>query len=86
MKQNSPKFNVGDLVYYKPTFQNHYADGSRELGVVLRVVKDTTPLLTSFPEKKYFEYEYTVKWMNSGFTSKLLRFNLDKLNIPSKNT
>ncbi len=80
------KFEVGDLVFYRPTNGNRYADGSKQLGVVIEIKKDQTPLFLSFPEKEYFEYEYRVKWINSGHISNLLGFNLKKLEIIDKST
>ncbi len=81
---NIGHFKIGDLVYYKPTNNNYYADGTKELGVIVEVFVDRTPLYVNFPEKEYFEYEYKVIWINSGYTSVLLGFNLKKLKIPEK--
>jgi len=81
-----PKFKVGDLVYYRPTNNNFYADGTKQLGVVVDICLDQTPLFINFPEKEYFEYEYKVVWINSGYTSMLLGFNLVKLENPEKST
>jgi hypothetical protein len=76
------EFKVGDLVTYQPSLQNFYADGTRELGVVLEVLKEKIPLFVNFPEKNYFEHEYRVKWITSGYTSTLLGFNLRKVKTP----
>ena len=78
-----PKFNVGDLVFYRPSVINFYADGTKKLGIVLDVYYDRNPLYVNFPEKQYFEYEYRVTWINTGYTSVLLGFNLEKLTISS---
>jgi|10_taG_2_1085330.scaffolds.fasta_scaffold356072_2 hypothetical protein len=78
------KFEVGDLVFYNPSYNNSYANGTKELGVVIAIIKDRTPLFLSFPEKDYFEFEYRVKWIKSGYVSTLLGFNLKKLEIPKK--
>jgi len=80
------KFEVGDLVYYKPTSQNFYADGTKQLGVVVEVIKDKAPLFVNFPEKEHFEYEYKIVWIHSGYTSRLLGFNLEKLENIEENT
>jgi hypothetical protein len=85
MKDTKAEFKIGDLVYYRPSQENFYANSSKQMGVVLDVIRDPTPLIHNFPEKKYFEYEYTIKWIVSGFTSRLLGFNLEKVKIPKKN-
>lgn len=77
-----PRFNVGDLVYYKPSSDNIYADGTKQLGVVVDICLDQTPLYLNFPDKEYFEYEYKVIWILTGYTSMLLGFNLVKLKKP----
>tara|TARA_R110001583_G_scaffold192101_1_gene358266 strand:+ start:1013 stop:1258 length:246 start_codon:yes stop_codon:yes gene_type:complete len=77
-KQN---LKVGDLVVYQPVHQNFYADGSKELGVILEVLEERIPLYINFPDKNYFEHEYKVKWINSGYTSTLQGFNLKKIEI-----
>ncbi len=79
-------FNVGDLVFYRPSSSNFYADGTKQMGVIVAVCADKTPLFVNFPEKEYFEYEYKVIWIDSGYTSTLLGFNLQKVEIPEKNT
>ena len=79
-----PRFKVGDLVFYRSTVENYYADGSKEIGVVLSVYRDTTPLYISFPEPNIFEYEYRIKWIQSGYISTLMGFNLEKVEIPQE--
>ena len=86
MPKPSPKFEVGNLVYYRPSSDNIYADGTKQLGVIVDVRLDRTPLYINFPEKEYFEYEYKVIWISSGYTSILLGFNLEKLEKPEENT
>lgn len=76
------KLEVGDLVFYQPSNRNFYADGSKELGVVIEVLKERTPLFVNFPDKDYFEFEYRVKWITNGYISTLLGFNLRKLEAP----
>tara|TARA_R110000824_G_scaffold11257_1_gene49166 strand:- start:727 stop:984 length:258 start_codon:yes stop_codon:yes gene_type:complete len=80
------EFRVGDLVVYQPSHQNFYADGSKELGVVIEVLWERVPLYINFPDKSYFEHEYKIKWINSGYTSTLLGFNLKKIEIKEENT
>ena len=76
------KFKVGDLVFYCPSHDNKYADGTRQLGVVLDVKTDANPLFSKYPETEAFAHEYVVKWFESGYVSALLGFNLKKLEIP----
>ena len=78
------KFKVGDLVFYRPSQRNNYANGTKQLGVVVDVIREKPPLFLSFPEKDIFEFEYKVIWINSGHVSKLLYFNLEKLETPKK--
>tara|TARA_R100000773_G_C4204747_1_gene106035 strand:- start:264 stop:500 length:237 start_codon:yes stop_codon:yes gene_type:complete len=73
---------VGDLVFYQPSEDNRYADGSKQLGVILKIKKDANPLFSQFPETKMFSCEYIVKWFKSGYVTALLPFNLKKLEIP----
>lgn len=80
------ELKVGDLVVYQPSHQNFYADGSKELGVIIDIMKERIPLFINFPDKSYFEHEYKVKWINSGYTSTLLGFNLKKIEIKEENT
>jgi len=79
------KFDVGDLVFYQPSEKNRYADGERQLGVIIRINKEANPLFVGFPETEMFACEYVVKWIKSGYTSSLLPFNLRKLEVPLDN-
>ncbi len=76
------KFNIGDLVFYSPSIDNKYADGTRQLGVILEIKTDANPLFCKYPETELFAHEYIVKWFESGYVSALLEFNLKKLKIP----
>ena len=82
MKVTEDKLSVGDLVYYCPSENNKYADGSKQLGVILKIKVDANPLFQKYPETKLFACEYIVKWFQSGYVSALLSFNLKKLKIP----
>ena len=73
---------VGDLVFYCPSEDNKYADGSKQLGVVLKIKIDANPLFSKYPETQPFAHEYVVRWFESGYVSALLGFNLKKLQIP----
>ena len=75
------KFEVGDLVYYVPSNSNEYAQ-AKHLGVVIKIKKDSNPLFSLHKETAMFADEYVVKWIESGYTSTLLPFNLRKLEIP----
>ena len=75
------KFEVGDLVYYTPTKDNEYAQ-AKHLGVIIAVKKDSNPLFSLHKETEIFADEYVVKWIESGYTSTLLPFNLKKIEIP----
>ena len=79
---SEPRFKVGDLVFYRPTYNNLYADGTKELGVVIGIVRESLPLFINFPDSEYFEYEYRIKWISTGYVSNLLGFNLEKLEEP----
>jgi len=79
------EFKVGDLVFYQPSQDNIYADGQRQLGVIVKIKKDTNPMLYNFPESDILCYEYVVRWIQSGYTSTLMPFNLKKLELPIDN-
>jgi len=76
------KLKVGDLVFYRPTEDNRYADGEKQMGVILEVIEEANPLFILATETEEFADEYVVKWFKSGYTSKLLSFNLKKIEIP----
>ncbi len=78
----SNELKVGDLVYYKPTEDNRYADGKKQMGVVLQVIKEANPLFVLRTETEMFADEYVIKWFQSGYTSTLMAFNLKKIEIP----
>lgn len=78
------KFEVGDLVCYNPTEDNEYAL-AKHLGVIIEVKKDSNPLFSLSKETQIFADEYVVKWIESGYTSTLLPFNLKKIEIPLDN-
>ena len=77
---------IGDLVFYNPTSNNFYADGTRQLGVIVDILKDRAPLFINFPDENFFQHEYKVIWIDSGYTSILLGFNLKKLEIVEEKT
>lgn len=76
------KLKVGDLVFYRPSEENRYADGKKQMGIILRVFEEANPLFVLRTETEMFADEYEVKWVESGYTSRLLAFNLKKIEIP----
>ena len=76
------ELKVGDLVFYRPTEENRYADGQKQMGVILEVFKEANPLFVLRTETEMFADEFLVKWFESGYTSRLLSFNLKKIDIP----
>jgi len=78
------KLEVGDLVCYKPSEDNKYANGQNQIGVVLRVIKDVNPLFMLIEDSEIYMHEYVVRWFVSGYTSTLLPFNLRKFKPPEE--
>lgn len=76
------ELKVGDLVFYRPTEENRYADGQKQMGVILEVFKEANPLFVLRTETEMFADEFLVRWFESGYTSRLLSFNLKKIDIP----
>ena len=76
---NSPKFEVGDLVEYSPTLYDAQGSIKKQLGIVLNVQRNDTPLCIYFPDSEYFEYEYQIKFIETGFIVKLFSPNLQKI-------
>ena len=76
------ELKVGDLVFYRPTEENRYADGQKQMGVILEVYKEANPLFVLRTETEMFADEFLVRWFESGYTSRLLSFNLKKIDIP----
>ena len=80
-----PAFKLGDLVFYQPSEMNKYANGERQMGIVVKVIPDVAPLFESLPNAHMWMYEYRVKWIETGYTSTLHAFNLKKVEIPIDN-
>ena len=76
------KLKVGDLVYYKPAEDNRYANGEKQIGVILQVFEEANPLFVLRTETELFANEYQIKWFRSGYTSRLMEFNLKKIEVP----
>ena len=52
------------------------------MGVILEVFKEANPLFVLRTETEMFADEFLVRWFESGYTSRLLSFNLKKIDIP----
>ena len=65
------ELKVGDLVFYRPTEENRYADGQKQMGVILEVFKEANPLFVLRTETEMFADEFLVRWFESGYTSRL---------------
>ena len=74
-----PNFKVGDLVFYQPSEENKYANGEKQLGVVLKVKFDLYPLFKGIEGFEELGRVYVVRWFVSGYTSTLMGFNLKKV-------
>ena len=77
-----PKFKVGDLVFYQASEINRYANGERQMGIVLKVTPEVSPLFEDLPDAHMWAYEFKVKWIETGYTSTLHGFNLKKIEVP----
>ena len=76
------ELKVGDLVFYRPSEENRYANGERQMGVVLQGIEEANPLFVLRTETEIFANEYVIKWFKSGYTSRLMEFNLKKIEVP----
>ena len=76
------ELKVGDLVFYRPSEENRYANGERQMGVVLQVIEEANPLFVLRTETEIFANEYVIRWFKSGYTSRLMEFNLKKIKVP----
>jgi len=76
------ELKVGDLVFYRPSEENRYANGERQMGVVLQVIEEANPLFVLRTETEIFANEYVIRWFKSGYTSRLMEFNLKKIEVP----
>ena len=77
-----PKFKVGDLVFYQASEINRYANGEKQMGIILEVIPETAPLFEMLPDAELWSYEFRVKWIETGYTSTLNGFNLKKIEVP----
>ena len=77
-----PKFKVGDLVFYQASEINKYANGERQIGIVLNVIPEVAPLFEELPDAHLWMYEFKVKWIETGYCSTLHGFNLKKVEVP----
>ena len=77
-----PVFSVGDLVFYQPSETNKYANGERQMGIILDIIPEVAPLFEVLPDAELWMYEYRIKWIETGYTSTLHAFNLKKVEVP----
>jgi hypothetical protein len=81
-KAKQPIFKLGDLVFYQASEMNRYANGERQMGIVLEIIPEVSPLFEYLEDAELWMYEYKVKWIETGYTSTLHGFNLKKIEIP----
>tara|TARA_R100000900_G_scaffold69030_2_gene54925 strand:+ start:537 stop:818 length:282 start_codon:yes stop_codon:yes gene_type:complete len=81
-KVKKPVLKIGDLVFYQPSEMNKYANGERQMGIVLTIIPEAAPLFEALPDAELWMYEYKIKWIETGYTSTLHAFNLKKVEIP----
>ena len=84
-KAKEPVFKLGDLVFYQPSEMNKYANGERQMGIILQIIPEVAPLFEVLPDAELWMYEYKVKWIETGYVSTLHAFNLKKVEIPLDN-
>ena len=77
-----PKFKVGDLVFYQASEINRYANGERQIGIVLEIIPEVAPLFENLPDAELWMFEFRIKWIETGYTSTLHGFNLKKVEVP----
>ena len=77
-----PKFKVGDLVFYQASEINKYANGERQIGIVLEIIPEVAPLFENLPDAELWMFEFRIKWIETGYTSTLHGFNLKKVEVP----
>ena len=81
-KTKKPTLSIGDLVFYQPSETNKYANGERQMGIVLDIIPEVAPLFEVLPDAELWMYEYRIKWIETGYTSTLNAFNLKKVEVP----
>ena len=81
-KPKEPVLSIGDLVFYQPSEMNRYANGEKQMGIVLEIIPDVAPLFGNLPDAELWMYEYKIKWIETGYVSKLHAFNLKKVEVP----
>jgi hypothetical protein len=76
------KFKEGDLVFYHDLIEETFAKSDKQLGVVVKVYENVSPLFSHMEGGDKYLDEYLVVWIATGFRSTLLGFNLKKVEIP----
>lgn len=81
---NIPKFKKGDLVYYDDFMEDSLARPNKQIGVVVHVFENVSPLFSHLKNGEHYVDEYIVIWIGTGFRSTLLGLNLRKVEIPDE--
>jgi len=78
------KFKKGDLVYYNDYVEETFAKSDKQIGVVVHVFENVSPLFSHLKSGEHYVDEYIVVWISTGFRSTLLGLNLRKVEIPDE--
>ena len=76
------KFKEGDLVYYQDLIEETFAISDKQIGVIVRVYENVSPLFSYMKGGDKYVDEYVVVWIATGFRSTLLGINLKKVEAP----
>ena len=76
------KFKEGDLVYYHDLIEETFAKSDKQLGVIVHVYENVSPLFSHMKGGDKYVDEYVVVWIATGFRSTLLGLNLRKVTLP----
>jgi len=76
------KFKEGDLVYYQDLIEETFAISDKQIGVIVRVYENVSPLFSYMKGGDKYVDEYVVVWIATGFRSTLLGINLKKVTLP----
>lgn len=76
------KFKKGDLVQYNDYIEETFAKSDKQLGVVVHVYENVSPLFSYMKDGEEYIDEYVIIWIGTGFRSTLLGVNLKKVEVP----
>ena len=76
------KFKKGDLVHYHDYIEETFAKSDKQIGVVVHVYENVSPLFSYMKGGDKYVDEYVVIWISTGFRSTLLGLNLRKVEMP----